>query len=90
MQDLLKSYAAYDKKISYCQGMNYVMGFLYINTQDPEASFKIFVSIMDRFMKGIFDDDFKQLKLYFFKFTRLLELYAPELAEHFRVFGYEL
>lgn len=63
------------------------MGFLYINTQDPELSFKIFVKLMDNFMKGIFDDDFKQLKLYFFKFTRLIELYAPDLAEHFKVFN---
>lgn len=62
-----------------------MMGFLYINTQDPDRSFKAFVKIMDKFLKGIFDNEFKQLKLYFFKFTRVLELYAPDLAQHFKV-----
>jgi len=62
-----------------------MMGFLYINTQDPDRSFKAFVKIMDKFLKGLFDNEFKLLKLYFFKFTRILELYAPDLAQHFKV-----
>lgn len=61
------------------------MGFLYINTQDPDKSFKGFVRLMERFMRGIFGDDFKLLKTYFFKFNRILELFAPDLAEHFKV-----
>jgi len=84
LQQLLESYAAYDQETSYCQGMNYMMGFLYINTQDPDRSFKAFVKIMDKFLKGLFDNEFKLLKLFFFKFTRVLELYAPDLAQHFK------
>ena len=69
--------------------MNYMMGFLYINSQDPQKSFKAFVSLMDRFLKGIFDNEFKQLKIYFFKFNRLLELFAPDLAAHFKVSNFK-
>jgi len=81
----LESYATYDKEVSYCQGMNYMMGFLHINTLDADRSFKAFVRMMEKFMKGLFDNEFKQLKIYFFKFNRILELYAPDLAEHFKV-----
>jgi len=63
-----------------------MMGFLHINTLDPDRSFKAFVRVMERFMKGLFDDGFKLLKTYFFKFNRVLELYAPDLAEHFKVY----
>jgi len=84
LRELLESYATYDKEVSYCQGMNYMMGFLHINTLDADRSFKAFVRMMEKFMKGLFDNEFKQLKIYFFKFNRILELYAPDLAEHFK------
>ena len=89
LKNLLKAYAAHDREVSYCQGMNYMMGFLYINLQDPELSFKCFCKTME-LIRPLFDHEFKQLKKVFFKFTRILELYLPELSDHFKVLWYIL
>jgi hypothetical protein len=85
LQDLLKSYAIYDKQISYCQGMNYSMGFLYLNLHDPDIAFKCFVRKMDNYLRDMFDNEFDLLKKYFFKFKRLMEIFIPDLAAHFEV-----
>ena len=85
LKNILKAYAAFDREISYCQGMNYIMGFFYLHEQDAEVSFKSFVKLMDRHMKVMFDKDFRQLKNYFFKLNRLVDIYLPDLAEHFKV-----
>jgi len=84
LKDILKAYAAFDKEVSYCQGMNYIMGFFYLHEHDPELSFKSFVKLMDRHMKVMFDKDFRQLKHCFFKLNRLVDIYLPDLAEHFK------
>lgn len=74
----------YDREVQYCQGMNYMMGFVYIITQNPHKSFKVFCKMMEK-LRHLFDHEFKQLKKYFFKFTRLIELFMPDLADHFKV-----
>ena len=85
LKDLLKSYAMYDKEISYCQGMNYTMGWLYLQLDNANDAFKSFCKIMELFSKKLFDKEFTSLKKCFFKFTRILELFLPDLADHFQV-----
>jgi hypothetical protein len=65
--------------------MNYLMGFLYILSKDADITFKLFLRLMQKHMETMFDKDFKQLKIYFFKLNRLIEVYVPDLADHFRV-----
>jgi hypothetical protein len=38
---LLKTYAYYNPEIEYCQGMNYIAGFLLAMVKDEEVAFKI-------------------------------------------------
>ena len=63
----------------------YIMGFCLINLQDPNVTFKSFIRLMDWYLKAIYENEFKLLKVYFVKFNKMLELYIPELADHFRV-----
>ena len=85
LKSILKAYAAFDKEVSYCQGMNYIMGFFYLHERDAELSFKSFVKLMEKHMKTMFDKDFNQLKTNFFKLNRLVDIYLPDLSEHFKV-----
>lgn len=90
LEELLRRYALLDKDVSYCQGMNYIMGFILINLKDANVTFKSFIRVMDWYLKALFENEFKLLKVYFFKFNRMIELYIPELAAHFKannIFG---
>ncbi len=75
----------YDLQVSYCQGMNYSMGFLQLHIQNADLAFKAFCKMMNLHLKNLFEKEFDLLKKYFFKFTRILELFVPDLAEHFQV-----
>ena len=83
---MLRTYAILDRSLSYCQGMNYVMGFCYINIKDPNTTFKCFMRLMERYIKPVFENEFKILKRHFFQFTRLTQIYLPDIHAHFKVF----
>ena len=85
LHKLLKAYASYNVEISYCQGMNYVMGFLYICIQNEEATFKAFTSLIDKFFQNFFSKDLAKLKLLFYQFDHCLNLFLPKIADHFKV-----
>jgi len=38
---LLKTYAFYNPEIEYCQGMNFIVGFLLMIFNDEETAFKV-------------------------------------------------
>lgn len=40
LTSVLKTYAFFNPEIEYCQGMNFVAGFLYLVFRDEEESFK--------------------------------------------------
>jgi hypothetical protein len=86
LKELLKAYSMYDAEISYCQGMNYSMGLLYLYLGDPNVAFRAFQKTMDTKLRILFENEFSTLKKYFFKFTRILELFLPDLAAHFAVY----
>lgn len=41
--DMLKTYAFYNKEIEYCQGMNFIGGFLLMVLDDEETAFKALI-----------------------------------------------
>ena len=79
------AFASENREISYCQGMNYIMGFLYINIKDEEKTFKAFTYLIDLYFENMFTKDLYKLKLLFFQFDRCLALFLPNLADHFKV-----
>lgn len=49
LTNLLKTYAFFNPEIEYCQGMNFIAGFLYLVFRDEEMAFKAMLSLIDRF-----------------------------------------
>ncbi len=43
LTDILKAYAFYNKEIEYCQGMNFIAGFLLMVLKNEETAFKAMV-----------------------------------------------
>jgi len=83
--NILKVYACYNKKVEYCQGMNFIVGFLYLLLQDESKVFKFFVCLIEKYkMKDLFTQDVPLLKRYFYQIDRLLFIHCPEINEYFR------
>jgi hypothetical protein len=40
LTNILKTYAFFNPEIEYCQGMNFIAGFLYFVFKDEETAFK--------------------------------------------------
>ena len=66
LQSLLRTFAFFNKDISYCQGMNYVAGFLYLLILDEEKTYKTFARIMENHFTNLFSNNFENLKLKFY------------------------
>ena len=43
LTDLLKTYAYLNEEIEYCQGMNFIAGFLLMVLKDEEMAFKALI-----------------------------------------------
>ena len=72
------------KKLSYCQGLNYIAAFLYENTNSEEQSFYIFLSL-SKYTKffDIFKNDLEKLNNYFNIMQRLVESFLPKINSFF-------
>jgi len=86
LYNLLRMYAYYDPIISYCQGMNFVMGFLFHFIQDEELTFKCFAVLLEKMLRCVLTQDLQRVKLLFYQLDRLVSKFLPNLAEHFHVF----
>lgn len=85
MMNILQIYAFYDKKIEYCQGMNYLVGFFYYLFKDEQTCFRFLIIIMEKYkMKEIFQKDMNYLFTSFFIIDYLISHYFPELFIHFK------
>lgn len=81
---LLRAYAYYHPEIGYCQGMNYIAGYLYIKSKDEEVAFRMFNYLMEKRFKELFANQFEVLKLKLYQFQRLLGIFHPEISDHFK------
>lgn len=80
LASLLKTYAFYNPEIEYCQGMNYIGGFLLAYFKDEEAAFKVLQSLAGRYkMAELFNPDIPRLKLFFLQMDRMLSYVDLEL-----------
>jgi len=82
--NILKTYAFYNPEIEYCQGMNFVCGFLLQVYKDEEKAFKALQGLgKKQNMSELFNKDLPMLKLYFLQMDRMLGLVDSDLFEHF-------
>ena len=70
--------------IRYCQGMNFIVAFLFDLTNDEELSFILFKSLIENSnLKKIFDKKFELLHCYFYILDRLISFFLPLLKQKF-------
>ena len=85
LQNILKTYAFFNPEIEYCQGMNFVAGFLYLVFRDEQLSFKALMRIADIFdMSHLYKKELPKLKLFFYQLDRLIAVRLPMLHRHFK------
>eukprot|EP00347_Sterkiella_histriomuscorum_P007183 403349944 len=85
LTNILKTYAFFNPEIEYCQGMNFVAGFLYLFFRDEVKAFKALQHIVHvNDMAELFDQELPKLKLFFYQFDRLLSILMPQVHSHFK------
>ena len=72
-------------KIQYCQGMNFLVVFLYDLTNNKEEdTFYLFSNLMyNTELLKIYDIKFETLKCYFYILNRLIFLFLPQISQKF-------
>jgi aarF domain-containing kinase len=71
--------------MEYCQGMNFLAGFLVLITKDQALSFALLRGLVNKYdMSEIFNADKSKLKLFFYTLDRLISIYLPDLHSHFK------
>ena len=67
LTNILKTYAFFNPEIEYCQGMNFVAGFLYLVFKDEVKAFKALQHIVEvNDMAELFNTELPKLKLFFY------------------------
>ena len=85
LANLLRTYSYYDPDISYCQGMNYIAGNLYIQLQDEAVAFRCLVALIEKLnMSSLLVKNLPKLKLFFYQLDRLVGILLPELHQTFK------
>ena len=84
LHTLLRTFAYFNKAISYCQGMNYIAGYLFIRIRDEVEAYSVSETMMRTHFNELFVNEFEVLKIKMYQFERLLSIFIPELSEHFK------
>ena len=93
LYNVLKAFWNIDEEIGYCQGMNYLTGFLLlISDFDERNAYFLLISIFSQSfirrkknnfsLRGLFIEEFPLLYFYIFIFDDLLLKYIPQLRKH--------
>ena len=85
IEEQLKLYARYNPDVSYCQGMNYILGFLYFQLEDEEDTFRFYAAVVQKTLYQVFENDLSNIPFLFYLLDRAIAIFLPDLASHFRV-----
>lgn len=82
---VLSKFATQYPKVGYCQGMNYVIGFLLmVSGSKEEEVYLFFVRLCEEFnLFEAFSEDMKELRKNMWIFDKMFEKYFPKLYNHF-------
>lgn len=86
LNKILKTYAIVNPSLDYCQGMNFIAGFLYLTLDKEEAlAFAVMREVIERHaMANLFNMELPMLKLMFYQLDRLISIHLPDLHNHFK------
>jgi hypothetical protein len=87
---ILRAFANNDTEVAYCQGMNFIAGFLLIMSDfnELETFYMMLALFSETFesnlaIRGFFSENFPMLKVYLYIFNHFFEKRMPELKAHF-------
>jgi len=81
---VLTTFAKYDPRIGYVQGMNFVVGALLWHTTDDILVFHLFITLMEEYdLREMFLEGLPGLKLHSERLSYVLESVLPDLSVHF-------
>lgn len=64
---ILKTYAMVNPKLDYCQGMNFIAGYLYLLFGKESLAFAVMKEVIAKFgMSSLFNTELPMLKLSFY------------------------
>jgi len=86
--NLLTTYAYSNTKVQYCQGMNFIAGFLLVITKNGSMAFKILKTVIEDYeLQDLFIQDALLLKRKFYQLDRLINNKYPDIGKLFRMTG---
>ena len=86
LNNILKTYAIVNTEMDYCQGMNFIAGFLYLLLGKESLAYGVIKEIISKFnMANLFDTHQPMLKLNFYQLDRLIQIVLSDLHYHFKV-----
>lgn len=87
LNNILKAYAIVNQQaLDYCQGMNFIAGFLFLVFDNSEAlAFAVMKAVISKYrMHELFNTELPMLKLNFYQLDRLIAILLPDLHMHFK------
>jgi hypothetical protein len=86
LRKILTTYAVINPDLDYCQGMNFIAGFLYLFFESESLAFAVMRDLIHKFnMSKLFNTELPMLKLNFYQLDRLISILLPDLHAHFKV-----
>jgi ecotropic viral integration site 5 protein len=86
LKNILHANAVADLSMEYCQGMNFMAGFLYLCINEEATAFSLLKHVIRHGeMATLMDTTQPMLKACFYKLDRLISLHIPDLHQHFKV-----
>ena len=82
LTNMLISFSAYNKTIGYCQGLNYVVCYLYLLLKDESTIFKFMVILIEKYnLEELYTKNVPLLKRNLYIMKKLIAEYYPTLNE---------
>ena len=85
LRKILFTYAVVNPELDYCQGMNFIAGFLYLFLGDEALAFAVMRQVINLFeLSTLFNTALPMLKMNFYRLDRLIALLLPDLHGHLK------
>jgi len=83
LENILINFTKIDKKLGYCQGMNFIAGFfLKITDFEEIESFFLFLNFFQN-IRGFYINNFPLYKIYLYIFNYYFKIFFPNIFKHF-------
>jgi hypothetical protein len=88
LHNVLQLYALINPDVQYCQGMNFVVGFLCNIYKNEQTVFNVYIKLMQKcLMDELYLPDVPLLHQFFFQLEKLSSIYLPNLHVHLQSEG---